>query len=46
MAFVTIEDLYGSAEIIVFEGPYMNSKDSLYEENIVIVNGRFKCKRR
>ena len=44
MAFVTIEDLYGSAEIIVFEGPYMNSKDSLYEENIVIVNGRLSVR--
>ena len=44
MAFVTIEDLYGSAEIIVFENAYMKSKESLYEENIVIVDGRLSVR--
>ena len=38
MAFVTIEDLYGSAEIIVFEPTYMKAQDILVEENIVIIN--------
>lgn len=44
MAFVTIEDLYGTAEIIVFETAYMNSKDALVEENIVIVDGRLSIR--
>ena len=44
MAFVTIEDLYGTAEIIVFETAYMNSKDALVEENIVLVDGRLSIK--
>lgn len=44
MAFVTIEDLYGSVEIIVFESAYMKSKDSLIEENIVIVDGRLSIR--
>ena len=37
MAFVSIEDLYGQAEIIVFENAYLSAKDSLMEENIVLV---------
>ena len=40
MAFVTIEDLYGQAEVIAFENAYLNAKDSLMEENIVLVKGR------
>ncbi len=44
MAFVTIEDLYGQAEIIVFENTYMNSQNSLLEENIVLVKGRLSIR--
>ena len=44
MAFVTIEDLYGSAEIIVFENAYINSSKSLVEENIVMVDGRLSIR--
>ena len=44
MAFVTIEDLYGSTEIIIFENAYMKSKESLFEENIVIVDGRLSIR--
>lgn len=44
MAFVTIEDLYGQAEIIVFENAYMKSQDNLMEENIVLVTGRISLK--
>ncbi len=44
MAFVTIEDLYGSAEIIVFESAYLNAKDILVEENIVLVEGRLSIR--
>ena len=37
MAFVTIEDLYGVAEVIVFENAYIKAGKSLVEENIVMV---------
>ena len=44
MAFVTVEDLYGQAEIIVFENAYMKSQENLMEENIVLVTGRLSLK--
>ena len=44
MAFVTIEDLYGQAEIIVFENAYLTAKDSLMEENIVLIKGRLSIR--
>jgi DNA polymerase-3 subunit alpha len=44
MAFVSIEDLYGMAEILVFENVYMNSGESLTEENIVLVKGRLSVR--
>ena len=44
MAFITIEDLYGTAEIIAFENAYMKSIKSLVEENIVIVDGRLSIR--
>lgn len=44
MAFVAIEDLYGTAEIIVFENAYLKSGKSLVEENIVIVEGRISIR--
>ena len=44
MAFVTIEDLYGSCEIIVFENCYMNCADVLIEDNIVLVEGRLSIR--
>ncbi len=44
MAFVTIEDIYGSAEIIVFENAYIKAGKSLVEENIVIVEGRLSIR--
>ena len=44
MAFVTIEDLYGSAEIICFENSYRKAGESLVEENIVIVDGRLSIR--
>ena len=44
MAFVTIEDLYGTSEIIVFESAYLKSGKSLVEENIVIVDGRLSIR--
>ena len=44
MAFVTIEDLYGTAEIICFENAYLKSGNSLVEENIVMVDGRLSIR--
>ena len=44
MAFVTIEDLYGQAEIIVFENAYIKAGSSLSEENIVLVEGRLSIR--
>ena len=44
MAFVTIEDLYGTAEIIVFENAYLKAGKSLVEENIVLVDGRLSIR--
>lgn len=44
MAFVTIEDLYGQAEILCFENAYIKAGKSLVEENIVIVDGRLSIR--
>ena len=44
MAFVTIEDLYGTTEIIVFENAYMQAGDNLVENNIVMVEGRLSIR--
>ena len=44
MAFVTIEDLYGQAEIIVFDSCYQNYSSILMEENIVLVEGRLSIR--
>ena len=44
MAFVTVEDLYGSIELLVFENTYINAGRSLTEENIVIVEGRLSIR--
>ena len=44
MAFVTVEDLYGPTEIIVFESCYQNSSSALIEENIVLVEGRLSIR--
>ena len=44
MAFVTIEDLYGTAEVLTFENTYLKSQSSLMEENIVLVKGRLSIR--
>lgn len=44
MAFVTIEDLYGAVEVLVFENAYLNAGKSLVEENIVMVDGRLSIR--
>ena len=44
MAFVTVEDLYGTIEIIVFENCYNESSKYLVEESIVTVEGRLSLR--
>lgn len=39
MAFITLEDLYGTVEGIIFPKIYDNCKDILYEDNIVLLEG-------
>ncbi len=44
MAFATIEDLYGSLEVIIFDSCYTKSSNSLLEDNIVLVEGRLSMR--
>ena len=44
MAFITIEDLYGSCEIMTFENAYLKAQNILLEENIIAVNGRISIR--
>jgi len=44
MAFVTVEDLYGQAEIIVFDSVYQNSSSILVTDSIVLVEGRISIR--
>ena len=39
MAFITLEDLYGTVEGIVFPKIYEDCKDILFEDNIVLIEG-------
>ncbi len=44
MAFITVEDLYGSTEVIVFDSCYSKSQNVLLEENIVVIDGRLSIR--
>ena len=44
MAFVTVEDLYGTAEFLVFENVYLSAGSTLTEENIVLIKGRLSIR--
>ena len=44
MAFITREDLYGTAEIIAFENAVIGAGRSLVEENIVMIDGRLSIR--
>ena len=44
MAFVTVEDLYGQAEIIIFENAYIKAGHCLNEENIILIEGRLSIR--
>lgn len=40
MAFVTLEDLYGSLEVIVFPNVYEKKRDIIVQDAVVFVSGR------
>lgn len=44
MAFITVEDLYGVTEVIVFDTCYSKSQNVLLEENIVVIDGRLSIR--
>lgn len=39
MAFITLEDLYGTVEVIIFPKIYDTYKETILEDNIVLVEG-------
>ena len=44
MAFVRVEDFYGSAEIIVFDSVFSRCNNILIEDNIVIIEGKISIR--
>ncbi len=44
MAFVTVEDLYGNIEIVIFDSVYSKCDNILVEDNVVLVEGRLSIK--
>ncbi len=44
MAFVTVEDLYGNVEIVIFDSIYSKCDNILIEDNIILVEGRLSIK--
>lgn len=44
MAFLTLEDFYGSVEIIVFDGVFMKCNYFLENDNIVMVEGKLSLR--
>lgn len=44
MAFLTVEDLYGQAEIILFENCYQTCSDVLLNDKIVLIEGRLSVR--
>jgi DNA polymerase-3 subunit alpha len=46
MAFVTVEDFFGSYEVIVFSGCYQRQRGKLLQDSIVVVRGKVSTKDR
>ena len=44
MGFITIEDLYGTAEVIAFENAFQNASNLLLKENVILVEGRLSIR--
>ncbi len=44
MAFLQVEDLYGTIEVIVFPNVYERHRELLQEDRVVIIKGTVNCK--
>jgi len=44
MAFITLEDFYGSMEVIVFDSVYQKMSNVIIEDNIILVDGRLSIR--
>ncbi|SEF59308.1 DNA polymerase-3 subunit alpha [Caloramator fervidus] len=44
MAFIKVEDMHGNIEVLVFPKIYQKSSKIIYEDNIVIIQGRVSIK--
>ena len=44
MAFVSVEDLYGATEVIVFDSVYSKSSNYLIEDNVILIEGRISIR--
>ena len=44
MAFIQLEDLVGSIEVIVFPNIYERYRDLINEDSIVVIKGTINCK--
>lgn len=44
MAFITVEDLYGTAEVIVFDSCYTKCSNLLIVDNIILVDGKLSIR--
>jgi len=44
MAFVTVEDFFGSTEIIIFDGVYQKMSHIIVEDNIILIEGRLSIR--
>ena len=44
MAFIFLEDFYGSAEVIIFDSVYSKSSNFIVNDNIVFVEGRLSIR--
>ncbi|MFA9397515.1 MAG: DNA polymerase III subunit alpha [Clostridiaceae bacterium] len=44
MAFILLEDMYGTIEVIIFPKTYERFKDLLVEDGLVLINGRVSIK--
>ena len=44
MAFVTVEDLYGTCEIIIFDSCYQQASSLLVVDEVILVDGRLSVR--
>lgn len=44
MAFITVEDLYGQIEVLVFENVYIRASNFLENDNIVLIEGKLSIR--